>query len=217
LGRPTEFTPESFLPVARLVSDPQVLAVKSDSEYKTLDQFVSYLKDHPKGLSVAQVGTLTGDGLTTLKFMKAAGVKVTSVPVSGSADSTKQLLGGHVDAMVGNVGDVTADPDKYNILGVATEKRHPWLPDVPTFKEQGLDLTAAIDRGWGVPKGTPVELRDKIQEAVKTITDMPEYQKDMKKAGLPSAFLPGDEWMNLIKQQKSEAKDILDQFDMLKK
>lgn len=216
LGRNTEFEHDSFDILARLVHDPQVLAVKAGNDIKTLDQFVKKLKEKPGSLSVGLTGTLTGDHLTTLKFMEAAGVKVTLVPLAGSADQVKQLLGGHIDAIMGNVGDVTKDIEQYKVLAIATEERHEWLPDVPTFKEQGIDLVAAIDRGLAVPKGTPKEIKEKLFNALKEINNLPEYKKKMKKAGLVQGFMPGEEWAELISKQKAEAEEILKKYDLIK-
>jgi tripartite-type tricarboxylate transporter receptor subunit TctC len=217
LGKPTQYQTDEFEILARLVHDPQVIAVKADSEIKTLDQFINILKEEPGSLSIGMTGNLTGDHLTTLKFMDAAGVKVTTVPLAGSADQVKQLLGGHIDAIVGNVGDVTKDRSKFNILAIGTEERHEWLPDVPTFKEQGIDIVAAIDRGLALPKGTPKEIKEKIYTALEEITSLPEYQEMMKKAGLVDGFMAGDEWKELIDEETKESKELLKKFDLLKK
>jgi tripartite-type tricarboxylate transporter receptor subunit TctC len=161
-------------------------------------------------------GTLTGDHLTTLRFMDAAGVEVIPTPFPGAADQVAALLGGHIDAIVGNVGDVAKDPEKFRVLAVATEERHPWLPDAPTFKEQGIDLVASIERGLALPKGTSREVFDKLYKALEEITSLPEYKEGMEKAGLPGAFLHGDEWAELIASQQEEAERVLKQFDLIK-
>ncbi|MBS8263709.1 tripartite tricarboxylate transporter substrate binding protein [Mesobacillus boroniphilus] len=217
LGKPTQYQTDQFEILARLVHDPQVIAVKADSEIKTLDQFIQKLKDKPGSLSVGLTGHLTGDHLTALKFMSAAGVKVTTVPLPGSADQVSQLLGGHIDAIVGNVGDVTKDRSQFKILAIGTEERHEWLPDVPTFKEQGIDIVAAIDRGLALPKGTPKEYQEKIFKALEQITKLPEYQEKMKKAGLVDGFLSGEEWAEIISQEKVEAEKLLEEFELLNK
>ncbi|MDQ0337960.1 tripartite-type tricarboxylate transporter receptor subunit TctC [Caldalkalibacillus uzonensis] len=213
LGRPTEFDTDSFDILVRLVSDPQVLAVRADSEFDRLDQFIDHLKQNPRSLTVGMTGTLTGDHLTTLMFMDRAGVEVNPTPFQGAADQVAALLGGHVDAIMGNVGDVAKEPQQFKVLAVATEERHEWLPDAPTFKEQGIDLVAAIDRGLAMPKGSPREAYEKLYEALEKITDLPEYLEGMENAGLPPAFLSGDEWAKLIEEQKQEAESILEQFN----
>ncbi|KMJ55081.1 hypothetical protein AB685_29115, partial [Bacillus sp. LL01] len=216
LGRPTDFDFDSFDVVARLVADPQVLAVKhDDSRFETLEEFIEVLKGNPGSLTVGTTGTLTGDHLTVLRFMQAAGVEVTIIPLAGAADQVTQLLGGHIDAIMGNVGDVTAEPDNYNILAVATEERHDWLPDTPTFKEQGIDLIAVIERGLALPKGSPREALDMLYEALEHITSLPEYQEDMRNAGLVDGFQHGDEWAVDIQRQYEEARQVLQDFDLI--
>ncbi|MFG6150650.1 tripartite tricarboxylate transporter substrate binding protein [Halobacillus sp. B23F22_1] len=213
LARETQFESDSFDVLARLVHDPQVLAVKSDSDIETLDQFIEQVKEKPKSLSVGLTGTYTGDHLTTLKLMDEAGIEVTMVPLAGAADQVKQLLGGHIDAIMGNVGDVTKNKDQFRVLAIGTEERHDWLPEVPTFEEQGVDLVAAIDRGLALPKDTPQEIQDELFKALEEITSLPEYQKQMEEAGLVADFLPGDEWAELISEQKVEAEETLEKFD----
>ncbi|WP_017378841.1 tripartite tricarboxylate transporter substrate binding protein [Paenisporosarcina sp. TG-14] len=217
LGKPTQFETDDFEVLARLVHDPQVIAVKADSDIKTLDQYINILKENPGSLSLGMTGNLTGDHLTTLKFMDAAGVEVTTVPLAGAADQVKQLLGGHIDSIVGNVGDVAKDPDQFTILAIGTEERHEWLPDVPTFKEQGIDIVAAIDRGLGLPKGTPKEIQEKLYIALEEISKLPEYQEMMKKAGLVDGFMSGEEWKDLIVKEKIESEQLLVKFGLLEK
>lgn len=217
LGKPTQFETDGFEVLARLVHDPQVIAVKADSDIKTLDQYIKILKENPKSLSLGMTGNLTGDHLTTLKFMDAAGVEVTTVPLTGAADQVKQLLGGHIDSIVGNVGDVAKDPDQFTILAIGTEERHEWLPEVPTFREQGIDIVAAIDRGLGLPKGTPKEVQEKLYGALEEISKLPEYQEMMKKAGLVDGFMSGEEWQKQIDKETIESKNLLEKFGLLKK
>ncbi|WP_100401127.1 tripartite tricarboxylate transporter substrate binding protein [Bacillus sp. FJAT-44742] len=213
MGRETDFNTDSFDYLARLVSDPQVLVVREDSEFETLDDFMAALESNPGSLTVGMVGTLTGDHLATLNFMDETGLKVNESPFQGAADSMSNLLGGHVDAIMGNVGDVVTEQDRVRVLAIATEERHEWLPDVPTFQEQGVDLVAAIDRGLGLPEGTPEEVYEQLLHALEQITSEPEYEERMENAGLPSAFLPGEEWAEEIEQERQEAEDLLDEFE----
>ncbi|WP_018924910.1 tripartite tricarboxylate transporter substrate binding protein [Salsuginibacillus kocurii] len=213
VGRDTDFDIDSFDYLSRLVADPQVLAVREDSEFETLDDFKAALEAEPRSQTVGIVGTLTGDHLTTLQFMDETGLEVNESPLPGAADAMSNLLGGHVDAIMGNLGDVITEQDQVRVLGIATEERHDWLPDAPTFKEQGVDLVAAIDRGLAFPKGTPDEVLEAVEEVIDEITSDPEYDESMENAGLPNEFLPGDEWEEEIREEAEQAEELLERFE----
>ncbi|PSL46893.1 tripartite-type tricarboxylate transporter receptor subunit TctC [Salsuginibacillus halophilus] len=212
-GRDTDFDLDSFAYTSRLVSDPQLLAVHEDSEFETLDDFMDALEEDPGSQTVGIVGTLTGDHITTLQFMDETGLEVNESPFPGASDVVSNLLGGHIDAMMGNLGDVITEQDSIRVLGIATEERHDWLPDAPTFEEQGVDLVAAIDRGVAFPEGTPDEIVETVQDAIEEISNDPDYEQSMEDAGLPNEFLPGDEWEEQIRDEADDARDLLERFE----
>ncbi len=93
------------------------------------------------------------------------------------------------------------DEGKARVIAIATEERFPELPDVPTFKEIGVDLVIASNRGFAAPKGTPAEIIDKLADAFKKASEDPEYLAEMEKLGLPVKYLGPKEFGELIKQE----------------
>jgi tripartite-type tricarboxylate transporter receptor subunit TctC len=121
--------------------------------------------------------------MATLRFQKLAGVKLTYVPFTGSAPMMTAVLGGHVAGTFANSDDLVRFKEKIRVLSFATEERFPDFPEVPIFKEMGLDIVLATDRGVAVPPGTPEPIIKKLEAAFLEVARNPEIQAEMKKQG----------------------------------
>jgi len=156
----SDLTPLSFVG-----SEPVALAVRADSPYKTLKEFVEQLRKDPASLSIS-VGSTRGavNHFTLARLAKTAGIDPRQLKIlvfGGGAESVTNLLGGHIDAMVQAVNNAIPHhkAGKMRILGLSTAQRSPGLPDAPTFREQGYDV---VMEGWTIfvgPKGmTPAQV-----------------------------------------------------------
>jgi len=159
-------TPDDYEPIIKLVNLPIVFAVKADSPWKNMREFLDAARATPGKLRVGipGVGTILHLNLEALKA--EAHVDVTHVPFAGAAETVPALLGGHVDAL--NVHPAEIGPHvqagRARVLAVYEEKRDPLFPDAPTFRELGYDLTLGVYYLLIAPKGTP-------QGALKTLHD----------------------------------------------
>jgi len=177
---------EQIVPVAIFQRTPLALIVHAKSQFNTLQEFIDYAKKNPGALTMGGTGPYSNHHMATLMLQKKADVKLTYVPFTGSAPMMMAVLGGHVAGTFANSDDVVKFKDKIRILGFATEQRFPDLPDVPTFKELGLDIVLATDRGVAVPPGTPESVIQKLEGAFLQVARNPEIQAEMKKKG----FIP---------------------------
>jgi tripartite-type tricarboxylate transporter receptor subunit TctC len=127
--------------------------------------------------------------MATLRLQKLSGAKLTYVPFTGSAPMMTSVLGGHVAATFANSDDIVRFKGQVRVLGFATDQRFSDAPDVPTFKEMGLDIVLATDRGVAVPPGTPEPVIQKLEAS----SDRPEPrdQAEMKKQDCPVAGTQG--------------------------
>ncbi|MDI6707148.1 MAG: tripartite tricarboxylate transporter substrate-binding protein, partial [Bacillota bacterium] len=134
---------------------------------------------------------------------KAAGVEAQPVHFGGAGESKAAFLGGHIDAIAQTYGEVLGmiKDGSAKVVAVATEERMPELPDVPTFKEVGIDLVIASNRGFAAPKGTPKEIIDILAEAFRKAAEDPEYLAEMEKMGLPAKYLGPEEFGELIRSE----------------
>ena len=215
LGRETQFTYKDFDYIGEMVKDPQILAVKSDSEYNTLQDVLEATKK--KKLTIGTVGTLTGNYMAALDLMKKANVEFEIVPFEGSADQVIALQGGHVDVIMGNLNDLARDKEQYKMLAISTEKPHEMLPDVKTFKEQGYDVQSEITRLFATPKGIDPKKLEILRKGFANIASNPEYLKEMKNIGQPECWVGGEELEKNIEKENAHYKELLEAFDLLKK
>jgi len=195
---------------------PDILVVKKDSPFKTAQQLIDYAKKHPGAVSLAGSGSPSANSLGVAKLNKEAGVNITYVPMTGSAPTIPALLGGHV---TGNMTYSTYGViyrDKLRILAIASEKRFPAFPDVPTFKELGLNIVEGAYRGVAAPPGTPKEVVDVLAKAFDKVDHNPAFVARMKAMGFEVLHLGPDEYTQLVKQKTIEYKKLLEELGFLK-
>jgi len=174
---------EQIVPVSFFQRTPLGLAVLNTSSFKTLQELLEYAKKNPGALTIGGSGTFSGHHMATLRLEKLGGIKFTYVPFTGAAPQIMAYLGGHVAAIFGNSDDLVKYKDKTRVLAFASDKRFPDYPESPTFKELGIDMVEAIDRGIAVPPGTSDYIIRKLATAFVEIANNSEIQTDMRKQG----------------------------------
>jgi tripartite-type tricarboxylate transporter receptor subunit TctC len=132
-------TPDDYEPIINVVSFYSLLAVKADAPWKTIQEFVSAAKANPGKLRVGTPGEGTSSHLNLEAFRRLAGLNLTYVPFSGWGESSPALLGGHIEGLMAQPGEVRplVDGKKMRVLMVSQTKRHPAFPDAPSAKELG--------------------------------------------------------------------------------
>ena len=166
-------TPDDYEPFINLVSYYPMLVVRQEAQWKTAQELVTDAKANAGKLRVGSPGEGTSSHLNLEELMIRAGIKVIHVPYQGWGQSSPALLGGHIDALVAQPGEVKPQVDgkRMRALMVFQEKRHPLFPDVPTAKELGWDIQNGVLYLLVAPKGTPApvlkHLHDAAQEGLK--------------------------------------------------
>jgi len=166
---------------------PDAIVVTADSPFKTLKDLVDAAKKSPGTVTFSGSGTNTANHLAQQRFDKLAGMKTTYVPFKGTGASNTALLGKQVSAAWSYTTVGVQLGDKVRLLAVATEKRHPKFPDVPTFKELGFDLAGGAYRGIAVPKSTPDNIKKAVSELIGKINKDAEFIKKMEDNGFAMA------------------------------
>ena len=161
---------------------PSAIVVKDDSPFKTLQDLIDYAKKNPGKVTMSGTGKGTTTHLVSVTFNNLVGVKTSYVPFGGTAPAVTALLGGQVKAQWG-FPTVVAQYEGTRMLAVAMEKRHPSYPDVPTFKELGIDLRDGTYRGIAVPKSTPEDIRKKLADMLGQINHDPALIKQLESNG----------------------------------
>lgn len=193
-----EYSADSFEPIANWGADPAVFVVAADSPMNSMDDAVTYAMENPGKLTFSGAGLFVGHHIAALQLEKAAGVKMAYIPTKGGgAAAMKAVIAGEVMAGVNNLSDAFRAQQAGNvkILGVFDLERNEFLPDVPTMKEQGLDIdNASVNfRGVMVPKGTPQEVIDKLSTTVPEMFANARVAKKMKAGGSPMHIMTREE------------------------
>lgn len=160
-------------------SEPSSLAVLANSEFQTVQDFVDHMKANPNGLKVGGHSSGGFHQYMLYQLMQQGEFESGWIPHDASGKVTLGLLGSHIDAamMTPSTGLSQVKNGEIRLLGISTPERSPFLPDVPTFKEQGYELDGAIWRGIAVKAGTPDDAVTAIQEAIDKVTASEDWKK----------------------------------------
>jgi len=159
------FTYDGFQHVIWFHFTPNALIVPKNSPFKSVDDLVAAAKAKPGSITIGGTGTYTANHLDVLRLQKIGGIKLTYIPHKGTGALKPVILGGHLNAIMSSTMLSIELQDQVRVLAIAAEARHPYLPDVPTFKELGYDIVGGTARGIAAPKGTPQEVMDTLSRA----------------------------------------------------
>jgi len=187
-----EVTPADFRFLCRVSYHPAAIAVKADSKYKTIQDFIAAAKANPGKISVGNSGTGAVWHLSAAQFEQAAGVTFNHIPFEGAAPSITALMGGHIDSVCASAAELRSHVQNgdMRLLCVMGDERFPLFPDVPTAKECGYNVSVLCWLGFGVPKDTPDDVFNTLVDAMKKSYNSETYQKMLAANG----YVPG--WMD---------------------
>ncbi|MGI1657744.1 MAG: tripartite tricarboxylate transporter substrate binding protein [Desulfitobacterium sp.] len=208
---------EDFAFICQVVKDPNLLVVQAGSPMNNVADFVAEAKKKDGKMTIGVVGTFTAHHIAALQLMDLLGVELTLVPFTGAADENVALMGGHVDAMIGNLNDVMRDVSKYKFLAIASEERHPWLKDVATFKEQNVDFVSDIRRGFAAPKDIDPATLKVLRDGFEKICTDPAYIAEMEKIGQPHDYLNGEEFAKVVNTYTETVTPLVEKYGLNKK
>jgi putative tricarboxylic transport membrane protein len=181
---------------------PDAIVVRSESPFKTYQDFIAEAKKRPGELNLAGSGTNSANHAAHARLNEAAGIKTTYVAFKGTGDLIASLLGGHVDGAVSYSSLALAQRGKTRLLAVATPERLSYFPDVPTFRQLGIDWVDGAYRGIGVPKSTPEEMRRRISDMFAEINRDAEFRRKMIEQGLELVDFTYDRMPAFLEERK---------------
>jgi tripartite-type tricarboxylate transporter receptor subunit TctC len=212
-------TPDDYEPFANVVSYYPMLAVRTESPYKTLQDLVAYAKANPGKVSVGSPGEGTSSHLNLEELMSKAGVQMTHTPFKGWGQSSPALLGGHIDAVVAQPAELKGQVEgkRMRVLAAFQPKRHPVFPDVPTAREVGYDVANGVWFLLMAPKGTPAPVLAYLQAAAKEAVEGPKFVSAMGEKGIDADYRPGTVLRSDLWREYKVHTDILRRIGMIKK
>ncbi len=211
----TDFSYSDFEPVALMTSNPEIVATIAGGQFTDMKQVVAYAKEHPGELTFgASLGSTSH--YTPAAIEAAAGIDFNIVGYEGTADRMTAVLGGHIN--FGGVSIPAAKEyvaaKKMTLLGIGSEERDPNLPDVPTLKEQGIDVISRTNRGIFAPKETPQEVIDILRAALEKVSKDPNFQADIEKLGTYVKFM-GDDYAAWLESNQEEMAKVAKDSGMM--
>ncbi len=208
----TKYAIDNLEPIANWGADPAVIIVNKDSQFNSLDDLVKFAKDNPSKVTVNGAGLYVGHHIAFLQLEKSTGAKFTYVPEKGGAPALKNVIGGQIMVGINNLSDAYRSRDNLKILAIAdVERNKEFLPDVPTFKEQGYDVddSSVNFRGVMAPKGTPPEIIEKLAKAVPEMFKNARVAKQMKAGGSPMRIMTRQEVQEMWKKRQAYLTELL--------
>jgi tripartite-type tricarboxylate transporter receptor subunit TctC len=205
------FTYERFEPVAQVLVESPVLAVSGSSPWKTLADVVAAAKAKPNTLTIANSGAGSHTHISSVALFKGAKVDVVNVPF-GAAQLVPALLGHQVDAALQLPAALTSyvRSGDLRLLATLTDKRDPAFPDVPTAREQGIDVSLEAWRGIAVPKDTPKAVVARLEAAIKATVASDEFKKGCENLGARPAFASSADFGRTIARQDVELARLME-------
>jgi tripartite-type tricarboxylate transporter receptor subunit TctC len=205
-----------FEPICLVSSTPSILTAAPKTPWKDFKSFLADAKKRPGQITVGATLGSTSHFFPAL-IEKATGIKFKYVPYEGTAGRMNALLGSHIDLGESNLTQKgKADAGHIRFLAIATDQRSDEIPDVPTLKEMGVDVTYAVNRGLLAPKGTPADVLGKLRSACGAAAQDPAFAKAMKLQGTLVHYLAAKEYVDFLKADDKLNHDLAKELGMLK-
>jgi tripartite-type tricarboxylate transporter receptor subunit TctC len=212
-------TIDEVVGLARATLDPQLIAVRADSDIQTLDDLIAKSKAKEGGLKWGTTFVGGTDHVAIHNFTKAAGdIPYTVVPFQGGGDIVTNLVGGDVEVGILNYaeGEAQLSAGELRPVAVLAEERIDSLPDTPTAKEQGVDAEASTIRGFITLACVPEERLKILEQGLLEAMNHSVYQNYISSSGMPKNSVVGrQEWTAQIRRLYDESRSALEDLGML--
>lgn len=195
LGRAPLYRLDQFAPIARLTADPTVLAVRADSRWNTLQEFIDDARKRPGAITYGSSGNYGTMHMPMEMLAHAADIKLLHVPFTGGGPAVVALLGGQVDALSTGPSTVLqhVKAGKVRVLASWGDHRLASLPDVRTLSESGYDAVFFQWSGLFAPAGTPAPIIARLREAARIAAADSRFASTLATVETPVAYLDAPE------------------------
>ncbi|MGC9402737.1 tripartite tricarboxylate transporter substrate binding protein [Vibrio genomosp. F10] len=179
--------------------DPAVVLVAADSPYNTINDLIA---DAKKGEGKVKFASTAAPNFYLMALEKDQNIKLNAIPYNGSSEAIPAVLGHHTDVTMVTPGEAIAQlrSGQLKALGVMSEERIAYIPDVPTLKEQGIDVTTGTWRGIGAPKNTPDDVIETLGKAFDEAMASAEFKEFMEKGAMTIHNMNAEEFTKFVAQ-----------------
>jgi tripartite-type tricarboxylate transporter receptor subunit TctC len=196
-----QYKTEDVTPAFWFHYTPDALVVLESSPIRSFKDFVEAAKRDPGKISLGGSGLNSANHAAHERMNAAFKIKTTYVPFKGTGDMTTAVMGGHVGGAMSYTAFAINNKGKVRALAVAMDKRHPLLPETPTFRELGVDWVDGAYRGIGVPKSTPPEARKRLSDLWRALNNDPEMKALAAKSGFELVNVGSEEMDGFMKEK----------------
>lgn len=209
--RKLNYNLDSFESAGGIADYVAVMAVRKTLPINSMKEFVAYAKEHPGQLSFGSAGEASAGHVYGLTLAHENGIKVLHVPFRGSAAASNALVAGEIDFIIDGAITPMVKADRVRPLATFYRKRHPDLPNVPTLKEAGFEISATKSAGWGLlaPKGTPKAVMSKLSDALHKVLESKEMQDAIVRANSIAAWQSAEEFHKSLTTDRKMYADLL--------
>ncbi|WP_299451988.1 tripartite tricarboxylate transporter substrate binding protein [uncultured Pigmentiphaga sp.] len=207
----SRFHPSDFIFLRALQTEPSSVAVRKDSPFHSMKDLVEALKRQPDKVNIGGFATAGFHQYVLYRLEQKAGFKSTWVPYQGGNQALLALMGGHLDAAVITPSTAMAQirSGDVRLLGISSESRSEFFPDIPTFVEQGYDVVETLWRGVMVVKGTPPDVTAKLVRALEDVEKRPSWQAFMRENMQDRLPLPQPELQKFVEKEVADRRQFL--------
>lgn len=215
-----DVTWRQFTPVANVYAEENIIVVKKDSKIKDMKDLIAAAQKGEKAVSIGGGVFGAGDSMITYLLEKEYKVKFNFVSFRGAGESMVALLGGNIDALNCNpseaIGQVQAGTVR--VLGVASEKRSPFLPDIPTFREQGSSIGIILSyRGILMPGGVSDDVVQYWNDAIKKLRETKEWKDVLQQNTCIDQYIDNKGFYKFMEEKEKFYQAILTEMGLAKK
>jgi tripartite-type tricarboxylate transporter receptor subunit TctC len=206
------YTSAAFRPVALLGSSHNVLLVTNRLKDKPLKDLIADAKARPGSLKMASSGLGSSPHIGAELFAKLAGIDYTHIPYKGQGPAMTDLNAGVVDAMFDGMSSYAQVKGGYvDAVAIAAKQRHPAAPEIPTFKELGVDFVAGTWFGMLAPAGTADSVVAKINADMRQALQDEELKAQIAKTGLSISASTPEAFGQFLSQESAKLQNLLSQ------
>lgn len=200
-------TVDDFTLICNVNMDPGMVTVAVDSPYQTLEELLAAARENPGALKFASTAT---PNMYAYTVELDQDLMFNHIPFNGAAEAIPEVLGGHADFTITSPGEAISQVlgGQMRALAVMSEERIASLPDVPTFKELGIDIVTGTWRGIAVPKDTPAEIVSVLREAFANAVQDEAFVSFMANASLNIYYLDAEAYAEYIENDTQTASAI---------
>ena len=216
MTRKTQYSMDEIRLVARVVDDPSVMVVRTESKFTDLSDVLAALRSKPESVTFGHNGAGTNGHLAIRMLATAAKVAPNEISYRGTAAQRTDLLGGHLEVGMVSLSEVVelhgGSKGPLRAIAILSKQRTPTLPGVPTAEEAGVPVTMTAERGFAVPKGVADEVVRKLEAAIAESIRDPEYIKSSPGDEPVLAFMPGAEWQKRLDDTLQALRPLADEM-----